>query len=44
MVLACHPTFSDDNGLHWVCDTFLVGEERTERLHAFPERITEISL
>ena len=43
MVVACHPTFSDDNGLHWICDAFLIGEERTERLHAYPERIIEIT-
>lgn len=42
MVVSCHPTYADDNGLHWACDNFLIGEERTERLHAFPERIVEI--
>ena len=43
MVVACHPGFADANGFHWVCDAFLIGEEKTERLHAFPERITEFA-
>ncbi len=42
MVVACHPGFANTEGFHWVCDAFLIGEERTERLHRFPERITEI--
>lgn len=42
MVVACHPGFANDGGFHWVCDAFLIGEERTERLHRFPEEITEI--
>lgn len=42
MVVSCHPTFTDDGGLHWACDNFVIGEDKTERLHAFPEIITEI--
>jgi len=42
MVVSCHPTWTDAGGLHWLCDNYLIGEERTERLHAFPEAITEI--
>ena len=42
MVVSCHPTFTDDDGLHWACDNFLIGEEATTRLHAFPETITEL--
>jgi Xaa-Pro aminopeptidase len=42
MVVSCHPTFADAGGLHWACDNFLIGEHATERLHAFPEAITEI--
>ena len=41
MVVSCHPTFADQHGLHWACDNFLIGEERTERLHQFPEKIVE---
>ena len=44
MVVACHPGYADDNGFHWVCDAFLIGEDKTERLHAYPEKITEITL
>ncbi len=42
MVVACHPGYADENGFHWVCDAFLIGKDRTERLHAFPEKITEL--
>ena len=42
MVVSCHPTFTNVNGLHWACDNFLIGQDRTERLHAFPEIITEL--
>jgi len=42
MVVSCHPTFFNDTGLHWVCDNFLIGPDRTERLHAFPETIVEL--
>jgi Xaa-Pro aminopeptidase len=42
MVVSCHPTFADEDGMHWICDNFLIGEEATERLHAFPERIVEL--
>lgn len=42
MVVACHPGFANAGGFHWVCDAFLIGEERTERLHRYPEKITEI--
>ncbi len=42
MVVSCHPTFEDGDGLHWACDNFLIGETATTRLHQFPERITEL--
>ena len=42
MVVSCHPTFTDDDGLHWACDNFLIGTETTSRLHAYPEAITEL--
>jgi len=44
MVVSCHPTWMNDQGLHWVCDNFLIGENGVERLHQFPERITEIEI
>ncbi|HEX8483805.1 M24 family metallopeptidase [Sphingomonas sp.] len=43
MVVSCHPTWFDDGGLHWLCDNYLIGEDATERLHAFPETITELN-
>ena len=42
MVVSCHPTYADANGLHWACDNYLIGENGTERLHGFAEKITEI--
>jgi len=42
MVVSCHPTWTDAGGLHWLCDNYLIGETATERLHAFPETITEL--
>ena len=42
MVVSCHPTFTTADGLHWVCDNFLIGVDGTERLHAFPEILTEL--
>ena len=42
MVVSCHPTFTNADGLHWVCDNFLIGDDGTERLHAFPEILTEL--
>lgn len=42
MVVSCHPTFINDQGLHWVCDNYLITEQGPERLHAFPECITEL--
>ena len=42
MVVSCHPTFEDADGLHWACDNFLIGDAETVRLHAFPETITEV--
>lgn len=42
MVVSCHPTYFNDDGLHWACDNYLIGEHATERLHAFPEHIVEL--
>ena len=43
MVVSCHPTWFDGDGLHWLCDNYLIGEDGTTRLHAFPEIITELN-
>ncbi|WP_425228938.1 M24 family metallopeptidase [Sphingomonas sp.] len=42
MVVSCHPTWFDADGLHWLCDNYLIGEDATERLHAYPQEIIEI--
>ena len=42
MNFSCHPLYIKDGFLHWVCDNYLVGGDEPERLHAFPERITEL--
>ncbi|MCA8889061.1 MAG: aminopeptidase P family protein [Parvularculaceae bacterium] len=42
MVVSCHPTYANENGMHWLCDNYLIGANATERLHAYPEEITEI--
>ena len=43
MVLACHPTYVTGRTYSWACDNYLIGENGPERLHAFPEAITELS-
>ena len=42
MVVSCHPTYEFAGGFHWLCDDYLITEGAPERLHAFPETITEI--
>ncbi len=42
MVISCHPTYDSPNGLHWLCDNYLITPIGCERLHAFPEHITEL--
>lgn len=42
MVVSCHPTFTNADGLHWACDNFLITDGAPERLHHFPEIITEL--
>ena len=44
MKFSCHPLYIKDGFLHWVCDNYLVGGDEPERLHAFPERVTELRL
>jgi len=42
MVVSCHPTYVTERTYSWACDNFLIGERSTERLHKFPEKITEL--
>ncbi|MDF2115022.1 M24 family metallopeptidase [Roseiarcaceae bacterium H3SJ34-1] len=42
MVLAVHPTYVTSTTYSWACDNYLVTESGVERLHKFPERITEL--
>jgi Xaa-Pro aminopeptidase len=43
MVVSCHPGFSNADGFHWACDNYMISEHGTERLHAYPEKIVEIT-
>jgi Xaa-Pro aminopeptidase len=43
MVVSCHPTYALAGSFNWACDNFLITDHGTERLHQFPEKITEIS-
>ena len=41
--LACHPGFIRNGCFAWICDNYVLGETGSfERIHAFPETITEI--
>jgi Xaa-Pro aminopeptidase len=42
MVLAVHPAYVTATNYSWVCDNYLVTEHGVERLHDFPETITEL--
>jgi hypothetical protein len=43
MNLSCHPTYLTDKLFNTICDNYLIGERGVvERLHKFPETITEI--
>jgi Xaa-Pro aminopeptidase len=42
MVLAVHPTYVTERTYSWACDNFLVTGAWPERMHAFPEKITEL--
>jgi Xaa-Pro aminopeptidase len=42
MVLSCHPTYALAGSFNWACDDYLITETGVERLHGFPERITEL--
>lgn len=42
MVLAVHPTYVTATTYSWACDNYLVTQDGVERLHRFPEVITEL--
>ncbi|HVA15880.1 MAG TPA: M24 family metallopeptidase [Stellaceae bacterium] len=42
MVLSCHPTYALAGSFNWACDDYLITDRGAERLHQFPEIITEI--
>jgi Xaa-Pro aminopeptidase len=43
MNIVCHPTYIRGHVLSWVCDNYLIGANGPgERLHRFPEEITEL--
>ena len=42
MVVSCHPTYALAGSFNWACDDYLIGDKGCERLHQFPEIITEI--
>ena len=42
MVFAVHPTYVTEGTYSWACDNFLIGGNGPERMHAFPETITEV--
>lgn len=42
MVLSCHPTYALDGSFNWACDDYLITATSVERLHKFPEKITEL--
>jgi Xaa-Pro aminopeptidase len=43
MIFSCHPTYVTERTYSWACDNYLIGETGVvERLHKFPEKITEL--
>jgi hypothetical protein len=42
MVLAVHPTYVTSTTYSWACDNYFVSATGVERLHRFPEIITEL--
>lgn len=42
MVVSVHPTYVTSTTYSWACDNFLITENGVERLHTFPEKITEL--
>jgi Xaa-Pro aminopeptidase len=42
MNIATHPMYHSKDTYTWLCDNFLIGDNGTERLHAFPQKIVEL--
>lgn len=42
MVVAVHPTYVTSTTYSWACDNYLITESGCERIHDFPEEITEL--
>jgi len=42
MVFACHPTYALAGSFNWACDDYLLTDSGAERMHKFPEKITEL--
>lgn len=42
MVLAVHPTYVTSTTYSWACDNYLITDSGCERIHQFPEKITEL--
>ena len=42
MIVSCHPTYALAGSFNWACDNYLITDRGPERLHQFPEIITEI--
>jgi len=38
-----HPMYHSKDTYTWICDNFLITENGTERLHAFPQKIVELT-
>ena len=42
MCLAVHPTYVTSTTYSWACDNFILTADGCERIHTFPEKITEL--
>jgi Xaa-Pro aminopeptidase len=42
MIVSCHPTYALAGSFNWACDDYLITDRGPERLHQFPEIVTEI--
>jgi Xaa-Pro aminopeptidase len=42
MIVSCHPTYALAGSFNWACDNYLITDRGPERLHQFPEIVTEI--
>ncbi len=42
MVVSCHPTYALAGSFNWACDNYLITDQGCQRMHKFPEKITEI--